>query len=98
MIRFTFAELDQTNPDPALVTVLCSHFEAGFSLLNKLMIAARKAGQGRGTKGGQFTLKELDWFSKNAYNSAVNGCENWDNKHIISMTESCIKVTALPVY
>jgi hypothetical protein len=56
-----------------------------------IILAARKASEGRGQRG-LFSLKELDWFYKNAYNCAVNGCENWDSKQIISMTESCVKV------
>jgi hypothetical protein len=93
VIRFAFAELDQSNPDPDIVAVLCGHFEAGYYFgAYILTIAAREAEQTRGQKRSQFTLKELDWFSKNAYNYAVNGCENWGKKHIISVTESCIKV------
>jgi hypothetical protein len=39
-----------------------------------------------------FSLKELDWFSQNAYNCVVTGCETWDNNQIVSMAESCLKV------
>jgi hypothetical protein len=58
------------------------------------MIAAKKAEEMRRTQRdrGQFSVKELNWFSQNAYNCVVNGCESWDSKHIISMANSCIKV------
>ena len=55
-------------------------------------IAAKMAEKLRESQRMQFSLKELDWFSLNAYNSAVNGCENWESQQIVSITESCLKV------
>jgi hypothetical protein len=61
------------------------------------IVAARKATEFRASARNidpknQFTLKELDWFSQNAYNCAVDECEHWEDKHIISIAESCLKV------
>jgi hypothetical protein len=62
-----------------------------------MTIAAKKAEEIRrkardSNKGNTFSLKELDWFSQNAYNCAVGGCESWETNQIVSITESCLKV------
>jgi hypothetical protein len=98
VIRYTYAETDNgRTSDTALITLLCSHFENGVSNANALTIAAKNAEKARASQRTtdaktQFTLKELDWFSQNAYNCAVNGCEKWETQHIISITESCLRV------
>ena len=97
VIRFTYAETDQgQSSDPGVITTLCSLFENGI-LFGGLIIAAKKAEEMRRKENGrgQFSVKELDWFSQNAYNCVVNGCESWDSKHIISMADSCLKVLPL---
>ena len=84
-----------------MITVLCSQFEMGIFLLrilHNLYEAAKKAEELRRSQRHSearmhFSLKELDWFSQNAYNCAVKGCENWENKHIINITDSCLKVS-----
>jgi len=65
--------------------------------MNVLTIAAKKAEEPRrkvrdNNKGNMFSLKELDWFSQNAYNCVVSGCESWENNQIVSMADSCLKV------
>jgi hypothetical protein len=89
VIRMTFAATERgKTSDPTYITLLCSQFE----------IAAKKAEEMRRRRSAgesvQFPIKELEWFSQNAYNCAVTGCgsEYWDRTHIISMTDSCLKV------
>lgn len=65
-----------------------------------VIVAAKKAEEIRtrgrdNNRGNMFSLKELDWFSQNAYNCAVIGCDTWDNNQIVSMTDSCLKVPRL---
>lgn len=99
MIRFTYAETDQgQSSDSGVITTLCSLFENGI-LFSGLIVAAKKAEEMRRKQSGrgQFSVKELEWFSQNAYNCVVNGCMSWDSKHIISMTDSCLKVFLLTV-
>jgi len=103
---YSEAEQGRTS-ETALITILCSHFEAGiFTLIpiftGNLLIdndggAAKNAEKLRGTNNtkSQFSLKELDWFSQNAYNCSINGCENWESQQIISITQSCLKVPTL---
>lgn len=98
VIRYTYAETDNgRTSDTTLITLLCSHFENGASNVDYLTIAAKNAEKARVSQRTtdtktQFTLKELDWFSQNAYNCAVNGCEKWETPHVISITESCLRV------
>jgi hypothetical protein len=56
----------------------------------KLAVEARA----NASRSKEFTLKELDWFSQNAYNCAVNACENWEPQPVISITDSCLKVSS----
>ena len=42
-----------------------------------------------------FSLKDLDWFSSNAYVCAVKGCETWETQQINSIAGSCLKVVPL---
>ena len=99
IIRFTYSETDEgRTTDSSIITVLCGQFEAGIhSFYAANLIAAKKAEEIRrkvrdDNRGNVFSLKELDWFSQNAYNCAVGGCESWENNQIVSITESCLKV------
>jgi len=56
---------------------------------------AEKARASRATDGSMFSLKDLDWFSSNAYVCAVKGCETWETQQITSIAGSCLKVLPL---
>jgi hypothetical protein len=39
----------------------------------------------------QFTVKELDWFSKNSYNLALKGCTDWEPRQTLRLVLACIQ-------
>lgn len=98
VIRFTYAETDQgKTSDPHVITVLCGQFEAGKCQIGweTNWVAAKHAEKARAVRandGSMFSLKDLDWFSSNSYTCAVKGCETWEPLHIMSISDSCLKV------
>lgn len=47
---------------------------------------------------GQLTVMELEWFSRNSYNLALQHCATWEPQHVLRLLNACIKVNLnLPV-
>ena len=60
--------------------------------------AAKKAneyGHRKAMKGSDvtFTVLELDWFSRNAYNLALRSIEEWCERTSLRLLGACIKVS-----
>ena len=41
----------------------------------------------------KFTIDELEWFCKAAYNLGLKYSGNWDLRHTVEILETCIKIT-----
>ncbi|KAH0557132.1 hypothetical protein GP486_005082 [Trichoglossum hirsutum] len=58
-------------------------------------LAAAQAKASRRTQTAQspqpFTIKELDWFSRNSYNIALRSCTDWDPRQSLRILQACIK-------
>lgn len=47
----------------------------------------------RDSKGAKlFTIDELDWFCKNAYNLSLGNATVWEARHVITILECCISI------
>nr|KMM70695.1 hypothetical protein CPAG_07006 [Coccidioides posadasii RMSCC 3488] len=44
---------------------------------------------------GQLTVLELEWFSRNSYNLALQYCTTWGPHHVLRLLDACIKIIAL---
>ncbi|CEJ89909.1 hypothetical protein VHEMI05724 [[Torrubiella] hemipterigena] len=45
------------------------------------------------TKGATFTVNELNWFRRHAYNIGVLSCEKWAASNLIGLFKSCITLS-----
>ncbi|BFZ64485.1 sporulation-specific protein 22 [Saitoella coloradoensis] len=90
VIRLTEGELDKlATVGMDDVEQLCEHFETA-------AVYAKQARQKPdGQKSQQFGLKELDWFSKNAFNFAVKACTSWPSESVVRLAEVCMKFLGL---
>lgn len=57
------------------------------------MLAATLACQHDETKGAAFTVNELNWFRRHAYNIGVISCEKWVASTLIALFKSCITLS-----
>ncbi|RFU77094.1 tpr [Trichoderma arundinaceum] len=59
---------------------------------DKLYTAAEHANQGAQDDEGNriFTIPELHWFRKNAYNMGVSRCDTWKLSHTIRVFKTCL--------
>ncbi|MCJ1432892.1 hypothetical protein MMC27_002250 [Xylographa pallens] len=47
--------------------------------------------QRRDAKNETFSLSELDWFSRNAYNMAVRFCTIWNPPEVLRLVQACLR-------
>jgi hypothetical protein len=50
---------------------------------------SKQGGKENGTK--LWTIQELDWFSKNAYNLSLKHSSQWHPEQVLRIIQSCIK-------
>ncbi|EEH42224.2 uncharacterized protein PADG_07044 [Paracoccidioides brasiliensis Pb18] len=82
-IRLLIAELDADRPQkPEVIESICRVFEISFAM------AIRSRIQGNGSP---FSVIELEWFSRNSYNLAVQYCAKWDTHLLLSLVDTSIK-------
>lgn len=95
-------EQAQTRKDIGQVSEqLCKLFEGGElsswvqkSVNSNCKAAATQAQKSRGpavVADTLFTVSELDWFSKNAYNLALKFSMTWEPREVLRMLHVCIK-------
>lgn len=90
------------NPQSQLENVtddICKVFEAGevglctYAHLDSLFEAVAQTKRSRlDPAHDQFSLAELDWFSRNSYNLALKVCAVWAPEHSLRLVQACIKV------
>ncbi|PNP45997.1 hypothetical protein THARTR1_10831 [Trichoderma harzianum] len=82
---------------------LCHIFEKGIicdllyqMIANVMDVAAEQANLHPKDAGGNtvFTVPELHWFRKNAYNMGVSNCDTWELFHIIRIFNTCLAFSA----
>lgn len=39
-----------------------------------------------------FTIDEVEWFSRNAYNLALKNTASWDLRHVVQMLTACVNI------
>lgn len=94
-IALTMSEMDSVK-EPSQST------QAVEELTLALERAAEKAAESRQRKVRKdsdviFTLAELDWFSRNAYNLSLRSIEEWCEKTSLRLLGACIKfISACP--
>ncbi|KAH0544865.1 hypothetical protein FGG08_001094 [Glutinoglossum americanum] len=76
-----------------------AHVDSVVSLCKLFEGAATQAKTSRKPQAAQpsqlFTIKELDWFSRNSYNTALKSCADWDPRHTLRILQACIKFVDL---
>ncbi|TRX97357.1 hypothetical protein FHL15_001635 [Xylaria flabelliformis] len=69
-----------------LVEDLCNVFKAAADEIQK---------ERRDNKNDKlFTIEELDWFCKNAYNMGLENTMTWEARHVIAMLECCLSIVS----
>ncbi|KAI1751205.1 meiosis protein SPO22/ZIP4 like-domain-containing protein [Xylaria castorea] len=78
---------EETSRDKdTLVGDLCNIFEAAADEIQK---------ERRDSKNNKlFTIEELDWFCKNAYNLGLENTMVWEARHVIAMLECCLSIVS----
>ncbi|KMU92208.1 hypothetical protein CIHG_10010 [Coccidioides immitis H538.4] len=76
-----FPALLRESHTPDLVGQICKTFDSSVS---------RNA-----LDPGQLTVLELEWFSRNSYNLALQYCTTWGPHHVLRLLDACIKIIAL---
>ncbi len=87
-IRLVLAQVDANDvPEeqkPALVEELCRLFDGAASKAQKVFKQADPK------EKELWTVPELDWFSKNAYNLALKYASSWPPRLVLSLARSCL--------
>ncbi|KFY45185.1 hypothetical protein V494_01110 [Pseudogymnoascus sp. VKM F-4513 (FW-928)] len=91
MIRLILSQLESAEPEkdidvPAAVDQLCKLFDGGSTHAQR---SSKEESKDKGTK--MWTVQELDWFSKNAYNLALKYSTKWHSEQVLRLIQSCIK-------
>ncbi|KAJ3573769.1 hypothetical protein NPX13_g4582 [Xylaria arbuscula] len=88
LIRLEVSALNDENQDDthkgSLATDICKIFEVAVKEIET---------ERRNSKSDRlFTIEELNWFSKNAYNLGLENTLTWDARNIVTILECCIAV------
>lgn len=87
-IRLIIAQLEADDvaiQPEAAVEQLCRLFDGAATKARKVL----KHPQANASEN-LWTIQELDWFSKNAYNLALKHASVWGPSHVLSLTQSCL--------
>ncbi|OBT96970.1 hypothetical protein VE01_05545 [Pseudogymnoascus verrucosus] len=95
MIRFILSQLESGEPEkdidvPSAVDQLCRLFDGGSTHAQR---SIKQEDKNNGTK--LWTIQELDWFSKNAYNLSLKYSSEWHPEQVLQIIQSCIKFASL---
>lgn len=86
IIRLWKSDIDQ-NPevDEKQLDMLCTQYEVATSMVEQEESCIRHG----------FNARELEWFSKNAHNTALSGILKWPSNFVIRILMACKSVTEL---
>ncbi|KAH0614706.1 uncharacterized protein H6S33_000342 [Morchella sextelata] len=91
-IRLTMAEIEGSREAEATIESLCL-------LLEKAAEQAKRSRQKPRTSDKHieivFTIKELDWFARNAYNIGLRGIVEWSSSRSYRIISACIRFLEL---
>jgi hypothetical protein len=57
-----------------------------------VVLALERQKEGNPSERKLFTVDELDWFSRNAYNLALKNTAAWDLRCVVRMLAACVKI------
>jgi len=86
-VQFSVSVLEETmeakdnHEVESIVERLCKLFEGGIASMHKASAHTNEI---------LWTVPELDWFSKNAYNLAITHVSTWHPRHLLRMLVCCI--------
>ncbi|KAL8943366.1 MAG: hypothetical protein Q9211_001005 [Gyalolechia sp. 1 TL-2023] len=87
--RLLIEELDSPKSQEVdCIGELCKVFEAAAA------VAEASQQQGPGAKD-DFPIAELDWFSRNSYNLALNICTMWEAGSTLRIVQACLAFTSV---
>ncbi|KAL2171836.1 hypothetical protein VTG60DRAFT_1533 [Thermothelomyces hinnuleus] len=69
----------------SIVSDLCESFESVVSALDQQI-------KNNSTGNKLFTVDELDWFSRNAYNLALKNTAAWELRSVVRMLTACVNI------
>lgn len=87
-IRLIIAQLEAKDPavqQEATVEQLCRLFDGAATKARKVYKHPQAD-----TSENLWTIQELDWFSKNAYNLALKHASVWSPRHVLNLAQSCL--------
>ncbi|KAK9483127.1 meiosis protein SPO22/ZIP4 like-domain-containing protein [Lipomyces starkeyi] len=89
VIRLMVLEIEKTVPNKAVTEIdqLCQYFENAHALA--------KQSQSTQAVEGSFDANECEWFSRNAYNTALKGCKRWPPESTLRLSDCCLKFIGL---
>ncbi|KFZ02357.1 hypothetical protein V500_00246 [Pseudogymnoascus sp. VKM F-4518 (FW-2643)] len=95
MIRLILSQLESVEPEkdidvPSAVDQLCKLFDGASTHAQR---SSKQEGKDNGTK--LWTIQELDWFSKNAYNLSLKYSSQWHPEQVLRLIRSCIKFASI---
>ncbi|KAI0862583.1 meiosis protein SPO22/ZIP4 like-domain-containing protein [Xylaria cubensis] len=86
-------EGETSRDKETLVEDLCNIFKAASLTINEAADEIQK--ERRDNKNDKlFTIEELDWFCKNAYNIGLENTMIWEARHVIAMLECCLSIVS----
>jgi hypothetical protein len=108
-IRLTMAEIEGSREAEATIESLCLLLEKGRLLLlpyvGTILIFMEAAEQAKRSRQKPrtsdkhieivFTIKELDWFARNAYNIGLRGIVEWSSSRSYRIISACIRFLEL---
>jgi hypothetical protein len=94
---------DRPGPDvDGIANDLCLEFEAGeftrivrrklFILSTLVVLALERQKEGGVSSRKLFTVDELEWFSRNAYNIALKNTSTWELRCVVRMLSACVNI------
>ncbi|KAL5345161.1 sporulation-specific protein 22 [Pseudogymnoascus australis] len=95
MIRLILSQLESVESEkdidvPSVVDQLCKLFEGGSTQAQRM---SKQEDRDNGTK--VWTIQELDWFSKNAYNLSLKYSAQWHPQQVLGIIQSSIKFASI---
>ncbi|MCJ1472157.1 hypothetical protein MMC13_000804 [Lambiella insularis] len=83
MARLLVKDLDVSGPRAApAIEAVCQLFEGA---------AGQAKTRRRESTNQEFPLSEMDWFSRNTYNLALEYCSDWDPGQTLRLVQTCLK-------
>ncbi|KFY01778.1 hypothetical protein V490_00767 [Pseudogymnoascus sp. VKM F-3557] len=95
MIRLILSKIESVESEKDIdvssaVDQLCKLFDGGSTQAQRL-----SKQEDKDTRAKLWTIQELDWFSKNAYNLSLKYSTKWHPEQVLRIIQSCIKFASI---